>query len=190
MKINLTDADQYLEVMANHALFVRTNGQEGKRANLRGANLREADLSGTNLSGTDLSGTDLQGLPTPWEWAKTQDYPVRAIQGRTLICGKRSRTSQHVGSTTYAEGHVYIAPHFSTCSVTSCHPGLYVANAKHDIGPNPIHVAYWMDEAIVAGDPTDYKCRVRRFYVLRDKEAFDSLTAKTMEGVPHEDQPK
>ena len=49
------------EILEQHALWLRTAGSEGVRANLRGANLSGADLRGANLSGANLSGANLRG---------------------------------------------------------------------------------------------------------------------------------
>ena len=43
------------KVLDQHLLWIRTDGEEGKRANLTGA-----DLSGAHLSRADLSGADLK----------------------------------------------------------------------------------------------------------------------------------
>lgn len=75
------DREALLSILTNHQLWIKTDGQSGKqadlsgailtgmsliradlrRANLRGANLRGADLRGADLSGADLSGADLTG---------------------------------------------------------------------------------------------------------------------------------
>ena len=54
------------KILDNHKLWLRTNGNEGERANLRYADLSGADLSGADLSGANLryanlSGADLSG---------------------------------------------------------------------------------------------------------------------------------
>lgn len=52
------------EIIRKHKLWLRTGGDYGARADLRGADLRDmdlysADLRGANLSGADLSRADL-----------------------------------------------------------------------------------------------------------------------------------
>ena len=52
------------KILENHKLWLKTNGQEGERADLRSAdlryaNLRSADLSSANLSSADLRSADL-----------------------------------------------------------------------------------------------------------------------------------
>ena len=74
-----------------------------------------------------------------------------------------------------------MAPWFSRDTTTACHPGLYVADTAWDVGFDPVLVAYWMDEIIVAGTPGDHKVRVPRFRVVDDREAFDALTEKDLE---------
>jgi len=48
-------------ILESHALWLNSNGREGKRANLREANLRVADLRGADLRGADLRGANLRG---------------------------------------------------------------------------------------------------------------------------------
>lgn len=62
---------EFSDVLQAHALWVETEGREGKRAHLRGMDLRnvslkavvlaEANLRGADLSGADLTGADLRG---------------------------------------------------------------------------------------------------------------------------------
>ena len=49
------------KVLDQHLLWIRTDGEEGKRANLTGADLSGADLSGANLTRANLTGADLYG---------------------------------------------------------------------------------------------------------------------------------
>ena len=58
--------EQLDKILDNHKLWLKTNGAEGERANLRsadlsGANLRYADLSRANLRYADLRSADLSG---------------------------------------------------------------------------------------------------------------------------------
>ena len=75
------DQQQLRQILDNHQLWLKSGGEQGKRADLRGADLREAnllganlqeaklqeaklrgaDLRGANLRVTDLRGTDLWG---------------------------------------------------------------------------------------------------------------------------------
>ena len=47
------------KILDNHKLWLKTNGEQGKRANLSSADLRYADLSSADLSSADLSSADL-----------------------------------------------------------------------------------------------------------------------------------
>ena len=49
------------EALKQHQLWLDTDGEEGKRANLRGANLECANLIGVKLIGADLSYANLRG---------------------------------------------------------------------------------------------------------------------------------
>ena len=54
-------ATELKSILANHKLWIDTNGKQGNFANLRGAYLSGADLAGANLRGADLVGADLTG---------------------------------------------------------------------------------------------------------------------------------
>ena len=47
------------KILAEHKEYIDSDGEKGKRANLRGADLRGANLEGANLSGADLKGANL-----------------------------------------------------------------------------------------------------------------------------------
>ena len=49
------------EILASHATWLRTNGEEGKRARLADADLTDAYLAGANLAGANLAGANLTG---------------------------------------------------------------------------------------------------------------------------------
>jgi hypothetical protein len=55
------EASELKEILDQHQLWYKTNGVQGKRANLTGANLTRADLTGADLTGADLTGADLTG---------------------------------------------------------------------------------------------------------------------------------
>ncbi len=54
-------ATELKSILANHKLWIDTNGKQGNFANLRGAYLSGADLAGANLYHADLSDADLTG---------------------------------------------------------------------------------------------------------------------------------
>jgi hypothetical protein len=47
------------KILNNHKLWLKTNGEQGERANLRSADLRSANLSSADLSSADLRSADL-----------------------------------------------------------------------------------------------------------------------------------
>ena len=58
--------EQLKEILADHKLWVESDYQTGKRAEVSGAALRGADLNGAiltyaNLNGADLDGANLRG---------------------------------------------------------------------------------------------------------------------------------
>ena len=48
------------KILKQHQLWLNTDGEEGKKADLRNADLRVADLRYVNLRGLDLEGADLR----------------------------------------------------------------------------------------------------------------------------------
>ena len=52
--------DELNKILDKHKLWLRTNGEEGERANLTEANLTGADLTRADLTGADLTGADLK----------------------------------------------------------------------------------------------------------------------------------
>jgi len=64
--MNSEKIEKLAEILASHALWLRSDGASGECANLRwatlvGANFRGADLRWTNLRGANLTGADLTG---------------------------------------------------------------------------------------------------------------------------------
>ena len=49
------------EILAQHVLWLDSDGEQGRRAYLWGANLTRAYLYGANLNGANLSRADLRG---------------------------------------------------------------------------------------------------------------------------------
>ena len=47
------------KILDNHKLWLKTNGEQGERANLRSADLRSANLRSADLSYADLRSADL-----------------------------------------------------------------------------------------------------------------------------------
>jgi hypothetical protein len=103
----MTRRDKLPSILAAHALWLDTDGREGKRADLHGANLqgsqlvgarlqkanlRGAKLGGANFTGADLRGADLRGaslvvtiqgyneLDLPREYA-TADFTGAQLEG-------------------------------------------------------------------------------------------------------------
>ena len=56
-----TNKDTLDKILDNHKLWLKTNGEEGERANLQEANLQEANLRWANLRWANLQGANLQG---------------------------------------------------------------------------------------------------------------------------------
>ena len=135
-----------------------------------------SDLRGSDLRYSKLRGSVLEDRPTVWQWANEAGLPMRTIKTRTLVMAWRTQDQPHMHGENYEIGKVYTAEPFSSCPVTSCHPGRYV-DTKGDMA-----VAFWLDEALLAGPGTDAKVRCKRFRTLgtKDKdtceEIFQNLT--------------
>ena len=48
------------KILDNHKLWLRTDGEQGERANLEGAHLERANLEWANLEGANLEGANLE----------------------------------------------------------------------------------------------------------------------------------
>ncbi|MBT5753150.1 MAG: pentapeptide repeat-containing protein [Rhodospirillaceae bacterium] len=55
------DAEDLKRILRAHLQWLRTDGKEGERANLKNASLQEASLQETDLQGADLQEANLQG---------------------------------------------------------------------------------------------------------------------------------
>lgn len=170
------------------------------RNRFTGAVLRDAVLSGAVLHGAVLSGADLHGAvlsnavlrgavlrdavlrdASVFDWVQNNTFKRRIIGERVLVLAERTKKSQRIGNTIYEPETLYVAPVFSRCPVTECHPGLYIAGNHWDFeGHEKIMVACWMDEIHIISTESD-KARVPRFYVVRDEAHFDALTGAELE---------
>lgn len=175
-------------------------GADLYRADLRGADLSDADLSRADLSRADLRGADLRRAvlrradlsgaylsdavlshASVFDWVQKNTFKRRIIGERVLVLAERTKKSQHIGNTIYEPETLYVAPVFSRCPVTECHPGLYIAGNHWDFeGYEKIMVACWMDEIHITSTKSD-KARVPRFYVVRDEAHFDALTGAELD---------
>lgn len=55
------NAKKLKEILVKHAEWLKTEGEEGERADLRSANLHGANLHGANLDDANLDDADLRG---------------------------------------------------------------------------------------------------------------------------------
>jgi len=58
--------EELQKILEAHRKWVESEGEEGKRADLREANLQEADLHEANLQGANLHEANLQGADLSW----------------------------------------------------------------------------------------------------------------------------
>ena len=181
------------ETLRLHLLWL--SGAGGVRADLRGADLSEANLRWANLRWADLSGADLRGTVlapslSPWAWTQAHGLNTRTVDGRALGLYRRTRASNHITpATTYEPGTLYIAPVFSRCQVTECHPGLYVAGKDYISDDVLVLAAGWVDELLPCGPD---KARLPRLRIVADQHAWEAITTTDMEpgtgvatGAPH-----
>ena len=72
------------KILDNHKLWLKTNGEQGERANLRSADLRYADLSSADLSSANLSSADLDFSTFPL-WCGGLDVNIDDKQATQLL---------------------------------------------------------------------------------------------------------
>jgi hypothetical protein len=115
-------------------------GASLERVELYGANLQDANLQDANLYGTNLQGANLQGTcldpNAPVPPISDQDlldagFEIQGVGEAEYVVGWRTKHSKFVGDTIYKSGKEYTAPHFSVCTLTDCHPGLYLAGVAY-----------------------------------------------------------
>ena len=144
------------------------------KANLARANLTGADLTGVNLAWANLwkanlvranlTGTvlDPDGIPNGGraedEWETDGEY----------LIGYRSRNQPYQAGPDYENGVEYVAPVFSVCPETDCHPGLYVCREVVDVEDKPVIRVRFQREDLHS---VRVEHRVRRFMVLGELAA-------------------
>ena len=72
------------KILDKHKEWLRTNGEKGKRANLRSADLRSADLRYADLSDANLRSADLRGADLRYADLRYADLDYSAFP---LWCG-------------------------------------------------------------------------------------------------------
>jgi len=180
---NLTEANLFeahlVRADLTGAYLVRANltGADLTRADLTevtltGANLTGANLTGTHLAGAVFTGADLTGtcldptapVPVVDAW---DGLDLVTVAGEQRVYGWRTREGQHVGNTVYTPG-LHVAPVFSVCASTSCHPGIYFgARAQMEASfPSATLVRCYalVGEVVHAGG----KYRAKRIWVVED----------------------
>ena len=55
------DTSKLKDILDQHRLWLKSNGMQGERANLRGAYLKDANLTGADLRGANLTTANLTG---------------------------------------------------------------------------------------------------------------------------------
>ncbi len=76
--------EQLDKILDNHKLWLKTNGAEGERADLRGADLRYADLRDADLRDADLRYADLDFSAFPL-WCGGLDVHIDDKQAIQLL---------------------------------------------------------------------------------------------------------
>ena len=141
------------------------NGACGERLNLAGAylagaNLAGAYLAGANLAGANLASADLAGSvldPALPANAAVSQFGRWADEPRYII-GYRTREQIHMGGEPWSDGH-HVAPYFSICPLTACHPGIYLCpihSSEHGV-----EVRALATDVHQAGTGADVKWRCR-----------------------------
>ena len=159
-KADLTGADlTWADLTSADLTCAHLTGADLTRADLTWANLTDAGLTGAHLTGADLTGTVLDPRNAPNQGDDETEWETK---GEYLI-GYRTRHQPYQCGPDYEDGREYIAPVFSTCEATGCHPGLYVCREDAEVGGGSmIQVRFARKDLHSAGG----KHRVRRFTVL------------------------
>ena len=165
---NLPDKWQWRIDLSNAYL----RGADLRGANLSGAYLRGADLSGADLRDADLRGADLSGTVLENKTASLRKSLKECQQINGGLVLYRTKTSQHVGNTTYEVGKTYTALVFSLCPTTACHPGIYAMTLsqikKEYPDKNLVRVYVPYGEWHFVSEEKGFRCR--RVRVLNDVE--------------------
>lgn len=72
------------KILEQHLAWVRSEGNRGARAYLRGADLSDANLRGVDLRGADLRGVDLRGVDLSDAYLKGADLKGADLSGADL----------------------------------------------------------------------------------------------------------
>jgi hypothetical protein len=69
--------EKLTEILELSALYWKSNGKEGKKANLRDANLRSANLRGANLSDAEIGGGSTPIDPSIFGLKADPELPIK-----------------------------------------------------------------------------------------------------------------
>ena len=78
------DVTELKVILDQHKLWIESDHQEGKRANLRGANLRGANLRGANLQSAYLMGAYLQSANLMGAYLQSANLQSADLEGADL----------------------------------------------------------------------------------------------------------
>jgi uncharacterized protein YjbI with pentapeptide repeats len=152
------------KILDNHKLWLDTNGNEGKRANLIEANLTGANLRGANLEGADLrranlhradltranlSGANLEGA----------DLVMANLQGADLFKAIMHETKIFITNLQGAYLHGIEGKEILTFQAGKHFA--YYADDHINIGGLSYPIDYWLE---------NYKSLCEDFYEYTDKE--------------------
>ena len=170
---NLRGADLYGADLSGADLYgADLYGADLRGAYWRDADLRDADLSGADLRDADLRGADLSGTVLENKTASLRKSLKECQQINGGLVLYRTKTSQHVGNTTYEVGKTYTALVFSLCPTTACHPGIYAMTLsqikKEYPDKNLVRVYVPYGEWHFVSEEKGFRCR--RVRVLNDVE--------------------
>lgn len=87
--------ENLVEILKLHDKWLKSDGKEGRRANLTGANLSKADLSGASLSRADLSGANLFGANLMKAWFEPKPGAVPYIPSLQAVENLSSLTFRY-----------------------------------------------------------------------------------------------
>ena len=99
--------EELKKILADHKLWLETDGKKGKRANLERTELQEADLQGVNLERAELQEADLQG--TVLLNAKLQGADLREADLRSAFLQRANFQKADLSAVNLQEANLFKA---------------------------------------------------------------------------------
>ena len=188
------NSEKLSEILASHALLLRSDGASGECADLRGADLRGADLRGADLRGADLKSADFKGanlaganlaganlrsailegaiLPQNWQIVPQVGQSFTAfkkVRGKVvlelLIPRSAQRTSSLIGRKCRANEALVVGVAVGNANNTGVYESLYDPSFAYEIGKMAFEPSFDPDIRV--------ECTAGIHFFMTLKEAVD-----------------